>query len=70
MGLLPVFMQPNVSGTDFYLKFGGYKGTTSHLRELIWLPDTDTDARHTQQQMLKEDLKLKSLNPPLCYQTM
>lgn len=35
-----------------------------------WLPDTDTNARHTQQQMLREELKLKSLNPPLCYQTM
>lgn len=31
---------------------------------------TDTNARHTQQQMWREDLKLKSLNPPLFYQTM
>lgn len=31
-----------------------------HLRRLTWLPDTDTDARHTQQRMLRKDLKLKS----------
>lgn len=58
------------SGTDFNLTFRGYKDTTSHLRELIRLPDTDSNARHAQPANVKGGLKPKSLNPPLCYQTM
>lgn len=55
---------------EFNLRFREYEGTTLHLIRLTCLPDTDTDARHTQQQQtLRVDLKLKSLNPPLCYHT-